>query len=71
MKFRMIFLDYKSTLDYPYDYRIELIEYGLDEKEKMFDWLDQLKIPHTIAGRKGNVLYLCKREAMLFSLRWS
>ena len=71
MKFRMIELGYRSTPDYPYDYRIELIEYGLDEQERMHDWLDQSKIPHTSAGRNGNVLYMRKREAMWFSLIWS
>jgi hypothetical protein len=28
MKFRMIHLGYRQTPDYPYDYRIELVEYG-------------------------------------------
>ena len=71
MKFRMAHLGYRSTPDYPYDYRIELIEYGLDEQESMYDWIKRLNIPCTSAGRNGNVLYMREKEAMMFALKWS
>jgi hypothetical protein len=72
MKFNMINLGYRATPDYPYDYRIELIEYSLTEREQLTTWLKELKIPHTTAGwNTGSVLYMRKREAMWFTLRWS
>lgn len=72
MKFRMINLGYKQTPDYPYDYRIELIEYGLVERERLAYWLEDQKIPYTSAGwNTGSVLYMRKSHAMWFALRWS
>ena len=72
MKFRMIPLGYLQTPDYPYDYRIELIEYHPHEREQLSDWLKDNVIPYTTTGWKpGSVLYLREREAMLFALRWS
>lgn len=72
MKFRMIPLGYGQTPDYPYDYRIELIEYHLHEREQLSDWLEDNAIPHTTGGwNTGSLLYLRERDAMLFALRWS
>lgn len=72
MKFRMINLGYKSTPDYPYDYRIELVEYDTREREQLSLWLEELKIPHTTAGwNTGSVIYMPERGATLFALKWS
>jgi hypothetical protein len=72
MKFRMINLGYRATPDYPYDYRIELVEYGIEEREQLGNWLKEQKIPHTTAGlNTSSVLYMRKREAMWFAMRWS
>lgn len=72
MKFRMINLGYRSTPDYPYDYRIELLEYGLDERQRLGQWLQDLAIPHTVVGREpSGVIYLRHEHAMMFALRWS
>lgn len=72
MKFRMISLGFSSTPDYPYDYRIELIEYGVKEREQLGIWLKELNIPHTTAGwNTGSVIYMKKDDAVVFALRWS
>ena len=73
MKFRMVNLGYKQTPNYPYDYRIELLEYGSEEREQLGLWLQDLKIPYTVAGRwnTGSVIYMRAKDAMLFALRWS
>ncbi len=72
MKFRMVDLGYLSTPDYPYAYRIELIDYSIEEREKLGNWLKEQKIPHTTAGwNTDSVLYLGERETMWFLLRWS
>ena len=72
MKFRMINLGYKSTPDYPYDYRIELLTYTLDERNQLTQWLKDLNVPHTTAGwNTGSVIYLRKKYAELFALKWS
>lgn len=72
MKFRMVNLGYRSTPDYPYDYRIELVEYGLEEREQLGLWLRDCEIPHTTAGwNTGSVIYLRKKDAMAFALRWA
>ena len=73
MKFRMINLGYRSTPDYPYDYRIELVEYATREREQLTRWLNEQNIPHTTAGRwyTSSVIYMREREATLFALRWS
>lgn len=72
MKFRMINLGYRATPDYPYDYRIELIEYSSNERERLTTWLKELKIPHTTAGwNTGSVLFMRKNDAVTFALRWS
>ena len=72
MKFRMINLGYRATPDYPYDYRIELIEYSSNERERLTNWLKELKIPHTTAGwNTGSVLFMRKNDAVTFALRWS
>jgi hypothetical protein len=72
MKFRMIELGYKSTPDYPYDYRIELTEYSLRDRKHLTDWLKDLAIPHTTAGGlPGSVIYLRREHATMFALRWS
>lgn len=72
MKFRVIPLGYRQTPNYPYDYRIELVEYGVDEREQLGLWLRDLKIPHTTAGwNTGSVIYMRKEHAMWFTLRWS
>ncbi len=72
MKFRMIELGYRVTPDYPYAYRIELVDYSIEEREQLGHWLKEQKIPHTTAGwNTDSVLYLGEREAMWFLLRWS
>ncbi len=72
MRFRMIELGYRVTPDYPYDYRIELIEYSSNERERLTTWLKELKIPHTTAGwNTGSVLFMRKNDAVTFALRWS
>lgn len=72
MKFRMINLGYRATPDYPYDYRIELVEYSSNERERLTTWLKELKIPHTTAGwNTGSVLFMRKNDAVTFALRWS
>ena len=72
MKFRMINLGYRQTPDYPYDYRIELVEYETAEREHLTTWLKELAIPHTTAGwNTGSVLYMRKQDAMMFALRWA
>ena len=68
----MINLGYRSTPDYPYDYRIELLEYGLDERQRLGQWLQDLAIPHTVVGRDtSGLVYLRHEHARLFSLRWA
>ena len=72
MKFRMVNLGYRSTPDYPYDYRIELVEYDTSEREQLGFWLKEQNIPHTTAGgNTGSVIYMQGRESTLFALRWS
>lgn len=72
MRFRMIDLGYRQTPDYPYGYRIELVEYDQDEREQLTAWLDKNNIPHTTAGwNTGSVIYLPKEHASWFALRWS
>lgn len=72
MKFRIIDLGCRQTPDYPYDYRIELIEYHLHEREKLTDWFEQNKIPHTTTGwNTGSVIYLRKEHASWFALKWA
>ena len=72
MKFRMINLGYRSTPDYPYDYRIELVEYDTGEREQLTRWLNEQNIPHTTAGwNTGSVIYMRESEAALFALRWT
>jgi hypothetical protein len=68
----MIELGYRDTPDYPYDYRIELVEYDTEERKKLTTWLKELKIPHTTAGwNTGSVLFMRKNDAVTFALRWS
>ena len=72
MKFRMVPLGYKSTPDYPWDYRIELTEYQLHERECLSDWLEELGIVYISAGwNTGSVLYMKKPDAVTFALRWA
>ena len=72
MKFRMVNLGYRQTPDYPYDYRIELVEYQTKEREDLSIWLEDLKIPHTSAGwNTGSVLYMRKEDAIMFAMRWA
>lgn len=68
MKFHMIDMGYRQTPDYPYDFRIQLISCGFDERKQLTDWLAEFKIPHTAAG---SVLYLRRQDATLFALRWA
>lgn len=68
----MINLGYRSTPDYPYDYRIELIDYSKEQRQKIADWLKDSKIPYTVAGKwPCDVIYMRRREAMWFVLRWT
>lgn len=72
MKFRMIHLGYKQTPDYPYDYRIELVEYETKERENLYNWLEDNSVPHVSAGwNTGSVLYMKSKDAALFALRWA
>jgi hypothetical protein len=68
----MIDLGFRSTPDYPYDYRIELVEYSLLDRKLLTDWFEDLAIPHTTAGwNPGSVIYLRREHATMFALRWS
>lgn len=69
MKFRIIALGYRSLPDYPYNYRIELVQYNSFEYEELTKWLRDLEIPHTRLHR-GTVFYLREEDAMNFKLRW-
>ena len=72
MKFRLIHLGYRQTPDYPYDYRIELVDYKTKEREDLSNWLEDNRIPHVSAGwNTGSVLYMKKQDAMMFALRWA
>jgi len=72
MKFRMINLGYRQTPDYPYDYRIELVEYGFEERQELTNWLKEQNILHTTAGwNTGSVIYMREPDATLFALRWA
>lgn len=70
MKFKMIHLGYRSTPDYPWDYRIELLEYFFHERENLHEWLHRSNIDHISAGPTKSVIYLRKKDATLFALRW-
>lgn len=69
MKFNMVNLGYRSTPDYPYDYRIEIFDYSPTEWSDIHSWIYESRMPHTLAGR-GDVIYLRKNDATLFALRW-
>jgi hypothetical protein len=72
MKFRMAHLGYRQTPDYPWDYRIELIEYHLHERERLADWLKEHNIEHITAGwNTGSVIYMKAKGAEMFALCWS
>ena len=72
MKFRMVTINYRSTPDYPWNYRIELTEYSLKERAKLTEWLERSNIQHIAAGwNLGSVLYLKEQDADLFALKWS
>jgi hypothetical protein len=72
MKFRMAHLGYRQTPDYPWDVRIELIEYNTREREDLSNWLEDLKIPHITAGwNTGSVIYLKAKHATWFTLKWT
>lgn len=68
MKFRMINMGYGQTPDYPYDYRIELFDYGFEERKQLGLWLADLEIPHTTTG---SVIYMRQQDASHFVLMWS
>lgn len=73
MKFRVIHLEgHKQPSDFPYNYRIELVEYGLEELKQLKRWLQELNIPlpHTTTDW-GSVIYLRESDATMFILRWS
>jgi hypothetical protein len=72
MKFRIVPLGYRSTPDYPWDYRIELVEYHLHEQESLHDWLRESNIKHISAGwNTGSVIYMKAQDADMFVLRWA
>ena len=72
MKFRMANLGYRNTPDYPYDYRIELLEHDFDELKALNDWLRDNNVKHTLAGwNPGSVIYLQEADAIIFRLTWS
>jgi hypothetical protein len=71
MKFRMAHLGYRQSPDYPWDYRIELIEYGIEERERLTEWLNDNNIKHVTAGRATAVIYMQARDANLFAMRWA
>ena len=73
MKFRVInFEGYTQSPDYPYKYRIELVQYRVEELKQLKEWLRELNIPppHTKPDW-GSVIYLRESDAALFILRWS
>lgn len=72
MKFRLIHLGYRQTPDYPYDYRIELVDYKTREREDLSNWLEDNGIQYVSAGwNTGSVLYMKKQDAIMFALRWA
>jgi hypothetical protein len=72
MKFHMVHLGYRETPDYPYGYRIELFDYSFREREDITNWLEDNRIPHvTVGWNLDNCIYLKKRDAMMFALRWA
>ena len=73
MKFRVIHLEgYIQSPDDPYDYRIELVQYRVEELKQLKEWLRELNIlpPHNTSDW-GSVIYLKESDAALFVLRWS
>jgi len=71
MKFRMARLSGLSP-DYPWDYRIELIEYHLHERERLGDWLANNCVDHITTSRTaGSVIYMKESDALMFALRWT
>lgn len=71
MKFNVVNLGYKSTPDYPYSHRIEMVTYTLAELDNMYDWIIDNKIPATSIGYRGNVIYLQEKDITLFLLKWA
>ena len=72
MKFRMAHLGYRQSPDYPWDYRIELIEYGIEERERLTEWLNNHNIKHiTAGGNTSSVIYMRAQDANLFAMRWA
>jgi hypothetical protein len=72
MKFRMAHLGYRQSPDYPWDYRIELIEYGIEERERLTEWLNDHNIKHIPAGgNTSSVIYMRAQDANLFAMRWA
>jgi hypothetical protein len=78
MKFRMISLatvkkPHSPNLPYPYEYRIELVEYSLEERLRLASWLSDIGVPqNTVLGwNTGSIIYLREEHAVLFSLTWS
>ena len=71
MKYRIIELGPWAIKGHPYDCKIELIDYGLDTRERIADWLEASNIPHFTFGRAGSVIYLEKKHATWFALKWN
>ena len=73
MKFRVIHLEgHKQSSDYPYKYRIELVQYRVEELKQLKEWLRELNIsPPRPTSDWGSVIYLRESDAALFVLRWS
>lgn len=70
MKYNMVPLGYRCTPDYPYNYRVELVEFSKEELNQLDMWLRDANIPHTRVGWPG-VVYLHQQDAPVFALRWS
>ena len=60
-----------SVTGFFYDCKIELIDYGLDTREQIADWLEASNIPHFTFGRTGSIIYLEKKHATWFALKWT
>ena len=73
MKFRVIHLEgYKQSSNYPYDFRIELVKYSLEELKQLTEWLRELNIPPPyLTTDWGSVIYLRESDATMFILRWA
>lgn len=68
MKFNTVNLGNRMLPDYPYNYRIEILECSVFDLHNLREWLIESQIACTFAG--AHVLYLKKDDLALFALKW-